>query len=347
MYNLRRLYNQNRKKVWKVIIIIVFALLMLRMLNQIAKEYNESKKEDEQNTIIDVQSNYKEDYTAISNKQINESVAQENSEIIKEFINLCNERNIEGAYNLLSNECKEVNYPTIEVFKTNYYDKIFTTTKSFNQEGWITKDNRYTYRITIINDPLSTGTVNYNNSFQDFYTIVENDGELKLNISSYIAREEINKGVEINNVKINVKYRDCYMNYEEYVLEIANYSDKVVALDSKEKSDTLYILGELNNKYSCYNSEITTSYSSNVLANSEEISSETEEIIREDNTITTNVVIPSKTIKNVKIKFNKMYSPERKITAMEFSDFIEDYEEYLNTNNKKMYNARQVIRIDL
>ena len=340
MYNLKRLYNQNRNKIWKTIIIIASALLLLMLINQVVKQYNEQKKQNEQNTIIeDVTSSYKEDYTAISGKEIKQDVVKQDSDIIKEFIEFCNKKDIEHAYNLLSNDCKEVNYPTIDIFKTNYLDTIFTNTKSYNQEGWMNKNNRYTYRITIIDDPLSTGTVNYNNSFQDFYTIVEENGETKLNISSYVAREELNKMTSINDVTINVKYRDSYMDYEEYVFEVINNSDKVVALDSKENNDTLYLLGESNNKYSCYNNEITLNYY-NILSDGKD---ETEDI----KSITTSVVVPSNAKKYIKIKFNKMYNPERKIKAIEFSDFINDYEEYVNISNKKMYNARQLIRIDI
>lgn len=330
MRNFLDWYYQNTRKFWIIIIMIIFALILLRVVNNIVKQNKEQQKianQNQVNTIADVQTSYNENYAALSFQENSSSITKENVDVIKEFFNYCNNREVEKAYNLLSSSCKELLYSNINTFIENYYNTVFQTVKSYNQEAWMSRGNNYTYRIVIIEDPLATGKVSYGNAFQDFYTVVKENGESKLNISSFVSRENLDKSSQINGVTVNVKYRDNYMNYTDYVLEVKNSTDKIVALDSLEKADTLYLLGEAENKYSSFNSEINTSY-----------------FLGGDKQITNSIVIPSGETRNIKIKFNKIYNPERKITAMEFSNFISDYQEFLN--NKNNYNA-QTIRIKL
>ena len=239
----------------------------------------------------------------------------------------------------------------MQTFKENYYDTIFTSVKSYNQEAWMEKQGQYTYRIVIIDDPLATGKVSYSNSFQDFYTIVKENNEEKLNISSFVARENLDKSAEKDGITIKVKYRDCTMNDEQYVFEVTNNTDKVVALDSKEKQNTTYLIGESENKYPSYASEMSNTYvyieEINLEDEIEDEQIEETNEISKDNNITNNIVIPAKTVKQIKIRFNKIYSPNRKITAVEFSDIITDYEKYLSLTNKNQYGERKTINIAL
>ncbi len=350
MHKLIRLYNQNRKKIWIFIAIIIFVIAFIKLLDYIVKTNNE-KDNGQKNTIVDIQSSFEEDKTVISDTEIEENVKKQNSDIIKSFFEACNSKNIEQAYNLLSNSCKEIKYPTLQTFKENYYDTIFTSVKSYNQEAWMEKQGQYTYRIVIIDDPLATGKVSYSNSFQDFYTIVKENNEEKLNISSFVARENLDKSAEKDGITIKVKYRDCTMNDEQYVFEVTNNTDKVVALDSKEKQNTTYLIGESENKYPSYASEMSNTYvyieEINLEDEIEDEQIEETNEISKDNNITNNIVIPAKTVKQIKIRFNKIYSPNRKITAVEFSDIITDYEKYLSLTNKNQYGERKTINIAL
>ena len=181
MHNLIRYYNQNRKKVWLVIAIVAFALILLRTINNIVAEQKRLEEENKvENTIVDVQSSMSEDYAIMSDEKIEEDVKEENTDIIDKFFKACNLKNIEEAYNMLSDACKEVKYPTLESFENTYYNTIFTTQRSFDKEAWMEKNDAYTYRMAIIEDPLATGQVSYSDSFQDFYTVVKQGQDLKL-----------------------------------------------------------------------------------------------------------------------------------------------------------------------
>ena len=106
---------------------------------------------------------------------------KEAKKIIDNFVTYCNNGEIEEAYNLLSEECKEELFPDLETFKNNYHSKIFTDYKMYNLMAWINSDNCFTYKVEITEDILTTGGASELN-IEDYYTIVKNNNEYKLNI---------------------------------------------------------------------------------------------------------------------------------------------------------------------
>ena len=88
--------------------------------------------------------------------------------LLEEFVNLCNDGNIEEAYQLLSDECKQNVYPNLEGFANNYVNVVFKSRKSIDVKNWIKSGDYITYLVTYSDeDVLSTGDVN-NNKFQDY-----------------------------------------------------------------------------------------------------------------------------------------------------------------------------------
>ena len=130
------------------------------------------------------------------------------------------------------------------------------------------------------------------------------------------------------------------MDYEEYVIEVTNNTDKVIALDSLENAKSTYLIRESDNKFSSYSGEMNNTYNKN--NNDEDEDSINYNQLKQNNSITNNIIVPANTIKKISIKFNKMYNPERKIAKMEFSDVIEDYDYYLELKNKDDYNRKTV-----
>ena len=140
------------------------------------------KNEDNQNNISnDVQ---KTKNSVISNSTLDNKTAQDNYDVLKKFVQLCNENNIEEAYNLLSDECKQNVYPNLEGFTQNYVNIVFKNKKNLEAKNWIEYEDYVTYLVTYTGDIISTGDVN-SEKFQDYITI---DCESnKLNINKYIS----------------------------------------------------------------------------------------------------------------------------------------------------------------
>lgn len=188
--NLRQNLVGNRYKILGIIVAIILVLLLIRVLNAQAKQENERGKK--QNT-IEQTSSYKPQETVVLGENVTTTKQEENTKIMDEFINLCNKKEIEKAYNLLTDECKEEIFnSSIKSFKENYVEKIFTTDKIYSMQSWINGTNT-TYKVKILDDAMSLGKIG--EPVEGYYTIVKQNGEYKLNINSYVEREQLNKKI--------------------------------------------------------------------------------------------------------------------------------------------------------
>ena len=77
--------------------------------------------------------------------------------LIDNYVNYCNNKEYENAYNLLSNEFKSKYCNTLDGFKS-YVDELFDEKKIYNIQNYSNVDNVYVYRIRLLEDILATGT---------------------------------------------------------------------------------------------------------------------------------------------------------------------------------------------
>lgn len=315
--NLRTVLFENRYKILGVIIAIILVLCVIRFLNEMAKQSNEETVKNNQNTIKQ-SSTYKPEQTVIQGENISSSQQEKNDNIMDNFIQYCNQKEVEKAYNLLTDECKEVIFDSkIQNFEQDYINKIFNTQKTYSMQSWIQASGSYTYKIKIMEDILSTGkTGDY---IEDYYTIVNKNGEYKLNINSYVGRRDINKSAEKDNISITVNTKDIYMDYEIYNIKVQNSSDKTIILDSKRNEKTAYITGSNSTTYSAFMYEVNDFY----------------------------LNIKPRIYRNINIRFNKIYNAKIKSETMSFTDIISDAENYNKLQNKRDYKDILKITIDL
>lgn len=322
--NLRRNLFGNRYLILAIMAAIIFLLLLINTLNNISKE-NNRKKAEEQNKIqqntIKQQEIYTPEKTTISGTNVRQQEQENNKTLIENFINYCNQKQIEQAYNLLTDECKkEVFFSNIANFSNNYVNKIFNSKKTYSMQSWINRDTYTTYKIKIVDDMISTGKItSTQNEIEDYYTVVKEEGEYKLNINSYIVKKHINKEKEFKGVKITVINKDTYRDYEIYEIKIENLNENTILLDSQERTDSMYVFASNESKYSAYSYEIDRS----------------------------RLIIEPGRYKTIKIKFNKRYSNESITKAIVFGDIIKNYDEYKNMQNKKEYKDRWTISIEV
>lgn len=67
---------------------------------------------------------------------------------------------------------------------------------------------------------LATGTGSSQNYIQDYFSVIEEDGQYRLNINGFVGKVEINKTGSKDNVTITVKDRIVYMDYSVYTISI-------------------------------------------------------------------------------------------------------------------------------
>ena len=255
MNNLRRYYNQNRKKIWGIIIIIAFAFALLQLANGLARKNNQKKIEQAKletknsvNTIENsAQSSKESDTTKTSTSK--------STSTIEQFLSYCNNKELDKAYEMITDDCKEQMFNDIETFERIYYNSAFENRKKeFTIEKWT--DN--TYMVKINESTLALGKVSKENQKTDYITLVKDgDNNYKLNINSYIGYEKLNTTKEQDGITYEVLGRHTYMNYEEYVIKVTNNELTEIELDQLDTTRSLYIEDSKGSIYSAYKHELT------------------------------------------------------------------------------------------
>lgn len=298
-------YIRNKSKI-AFVLFIALVLVIINIILVYAMRRNNNDDEQETTARETAQDIIANTYNTISVETAESTLTGEeltesqiNSlDVIEQFVNYCNSNNLQEAYNLLSNECKEEMYNTLDDFTNNYYNNVFGgQKKNFSLENWTGN----IYRVTITDDILSTGVYNEGQTLLDYMTIIrDDDGSIKLNINSYIGREEINKSRSNDYLDVTVLRSDTYMDYQTYTFRITNKTGNSILLDDKVSTDTMYLTDDNELNYSSYaheKSEAELTFS------------------------------PMET-KEITIKYYNKYSSTREITGICFSRIVLNYGEY-------------------
>lgn len=304
MIKLLRYWNQNKRKIIITIAVIAFVFIIIQVANQIVKKQNEDKiNNNNTNTISKVTDLQKPTESTITGQNVPESVTKENTDIIKTFVDYCNNNQAQKSYELLSNDCKEEFNNNINVFINDYYNRIFKTKKTYNLELLYTEAGSYTYKITYYEDNLlATGGTGVNNNFEDYITIINQDGERKLNINSFIKKQEMNKTQVTNNIEITIKSKKVYRSYEQYKVTIKNNNSTTILLSDGKNSEDICLLDKNDTKYVALLYEIPEY----------------------------NLSLGAGRTTELNISFNKIYAPTRVIEKIQFGNITLNQE----TNTK-------------
>lgn len=295
MEGLKSYYNQNRKKIWSLVIIIIFFLALLYTFNEIAKSNNKNKIEQKEIQLTNTSNN---EIGIGENKESTKANTQNgnkssNHSIIEQFVTYCNERDLESAYNMLTDDCKNEMFTDIGIFEKIYYNSTFENKqKEISLENW----SNNTYLVKFTESALATGKIADTKEEQrvDYITVEEVDDEYKLNINSFIGYTELGKSYEKDDVKIDVIGKHTYMNYETYTIKISNNSDRDdITLDTLYDAESIYLEDGNGIKYPSYSGELSSSM----------------------------LKVSSKHAKQIDIKFFSSYIAGKKIKRIVFSDF--------------------------
>ena len=301
MNRLIRFYNANKKTFWLIILAIIFVYALIKLF-----EYT-AKNEISFNTQKTSQIVYTPEKSLVSGKNIDESTYKKQSTIIENFINYCNTGKVEEAYDLLSEDCKEVMYNNnLEEFKNTYYSNIFYEEKSYSMQNWVGD----TYQIRFSEDMMSAGKFNDGSALEDYYTIVNEKGKEKLNINGFIKKQELNKKITQENIEIEVIDRQIYMDYEIYNFKAKNNTGNTVFLNNFYEPQSLYITDNNNVKHYAYTNEI----------------------------IESDFLLQNNYSSQFKIKYNNPYVSDREIKKVVFKNVILDYRK----DNYMGYNELQI-----
>lgn len=235
-----RLLKWLKEKKW-IIIIIAVIWVSIGAINYFLSKI----KHDEIEFPL---TSYSPNYPIISDEYTVPEKEQDNIEVfIENFINLCNVKEYEQAYNMINDECKEsVFNNNIEEFK-QYIDNVFDTKKIYCIQNLSNDADTYVYDIKLLEDYLTLGI----NSTYDIYyknqeiSLQKVNGEYKISIQSFISKKEIEEQHEDEFINIKIDKVENYYSTEEYTVTITNNSDYIVVVNNNlEEEEILLDIGK-------------------------------------------------------------------------------------------------------
>lgn len=286
---------------------IIFAILVLVFVFIIAKAFNLIENATLRNNNNKVNSQ-QEQVSYLTDAVIDNKTAASNKNILNEFIEACNNKDVNTAYNLLSDDCKQEFYKTEDIFSKYYIEKNFSVPRTYQIQAVATEDKTATYLLSLEEDIMVSGSVNDNNTVKDYITLTSDN---KINLNGFMVKKSMNKSSNKDNITITVKEKRVYMDYEEYTFTVKNETSNTIKMDSKESLISTYLLNSQDVKYSAY----------------------IDEMFDQD------LIVNPNSTKEITIKFNKMYNTDYAIKKVVFSDIVQDYEGYekrVNFNKVKV-----------
>ena len=306
MRRLIKYFNQNRKKILLIVLVIVFLIILVSVLNYMVK----TNIQEERNSISNVQINKDTsipDEAIISGEKISEEKASDDKKMIENFVQACNEKDYTKAYNMLTDDCKNIVFSgTMDSFVKNYCDLIFQTPKTYQLEGWLDKVQGMTYKVTYLEDNiLATGGISEGLNYMDYITVIEENNETKLSIYNFINSYELSKIESKNNVEIQLNREDVYMDYVIYTVTVTNRNENTILLSNNIDNKQICLLDSNNSEYISYLNEIPQF----------------------------NLIINKGEKKQFSIKFGKGYSSSSNSEYIRFKNIYLDYNAYVNNPN--------------
>lgn len=300
-------WRTNKAKVYKIIKFIIAGIIILFILKSALENLSNTDYK-----LLDSSAAYTPTYTISTGNIVKQEDYEEDSNIVDKFVEFCNNGDIENAYNLITEECKNELYPKIEDFEEKYFSKYFSTKKQYNLQSWATTDSYNIYKIRILDDLLTTGNYSDSKKYEDYITVY-ND---KINLNGYIKEKKIGKEVEKNGIKIYVDKVNIYMNYEYYTINITNNTENDILIDSLQTAGrSLRIVSNNDYKYSAVVSKYI------------------------------DMLVEANNKKTIKIKFQKKYTSNENSKYIQFSQIVMDYFEFMK--NKDEYNDVIEINVEL
>lgn len=194
---------------------------------------------------------------------ISKSTATKIKETVKAYIECCNNKDYEGAYSCLTDDCKRYVYNNdIENFKT-YVDNVFATQKTYSLQNYSNLNKVYVYNLTIIDDMEATGTTGSDNGegsydkYQEKIALTKVDGEFKIANDNFIQTVELGYTSEDDFMKITIESKDVSYSLEGYNLTIQNKTNGYIILSDYTVNDEvqLNVGGELRKALNLANSQ--------------------------------------------------------------------------------------------
>ncbi len=170
-------------------------------------------------------------------------------DVIKKYVDYCNDGNYQAAFDLLSKDCQQNQFNNdIEKFMQHVYTKM-PMPKNYSIQSYsnvnYNKKKLYIYEVKYTDDLLATGLTNTTYSFTSekmaFYR--DDNDDLQMNIGDYILFDDVKRISENEYLKIDVMNKTVSYKTEIYEVKFTNRSNyTIVVSDGAENEEILLSL---------------------------------------------------------------------------------------------------------
>jgi hypothetical protein len=186
----------------------------------------------------------------ITSDEVPEKLREPIDNLIDKYMEYCNNKEYENAYNMLSQSCKDELYPTLDSYK-EYVDSVFDETKIYALQNYSNVDSTYIYEVRIMEDILKTGLTGKTELevYPEKIVMKEENGELKLSIRGFVGSQNVQNVYEDDYIKVSIE--KIVQNYETqvYTVKIANKTANTIVLqDGSETYEIVLSLERENRK---------------------------------------------------------------------------------------------------
>lgn len=239
----------------------------------------------------------------VSGSNVSTSTYNKTEDIINKYIEFCNNKNYEEAYNLITDDCKEVKFSNnIDEFKS-YVDYIFDEKKVASIQNYSNKDKTYVYKVTISEDIMATGRNEEYLQYNEMIVAYKDD-LTKISLGGFIKKEELDYMNQDEYLRIWLEEKYTYYDKVTYKIKLKNLSVyPIVIVNQSEKGEVILSLQGDNR------SMILDSYKNN------------------------DMIVYAGGTREFDISFNKYYDESRKETSLTLNK-IRVLQEYTGISDK-------------
>lgn len=228
------------KKNAKIIFIVVSIWAIVFFINLFLKNYKAPVK---------LQTTY-DPHTSVmdSGSSVPKKVSNNVEEMLEKYVSYCLEGNVESAYEMLSDTCKEYSFNNdIDDFTAYIVNKIGSA-KRYAIQDYSNSGNTYIYQIKYSEDMLATGLTNTTYQYTEEKIIFkkQRNGELEMSVGNFIDYEDVQNISENEYLKVDVRKVEKYYSVERYTVVFTNRSDYTIVIADQQGENEIFL--ELNSK---------------------------------------------------------------------------------------------------
>ena len=227
------------KKYGKIIAIIAFIWGVIVFVNKFLEKAN---TEYEPKTTYTPHVSVLDDASSAP-KKVQNSIGK----FVEEYIEYCNNKEYEKAYNMISDECKEI-FNSFSEYKA-YVANKFGSKKIYSIQNYSNYDDKYIYAVKLYDDIMATGLTNSTYRYQEEKIVASYDENRKIvfSVGNFVEKKDISSVQENEYLKIDVKNKIVKYSFETYEIKLTNRSENTIIIENGTVDNE--VLLNLGNEY--------------------------------------------------------------------------------------------------